>query len=417
MPPSDIELLARPASDVKLDWRQRAARKIFFKALAAVQGGSITLVEGNHRHHFGAPNAALAAEMVIVDPRCYQRMLFGGSIGAAEAFIQQQWHCNDLTTLVRIFANNLKLLDNIEARFGWLKHGIHLIKHRFSRNSMAGAKRNILAHYDLGNDLYQQFLDDSMLYSSAIYPHSAAGLAEAQQHKLQLICERLDLRPGQSLLEIGTGWGALAIYAAKHYGVNVTTTTISEAQYQFALQRIRDAGLTNQITLLKQDYRLLEGQYDRVVSIEMIEAVGHEYLPGFFAKLNHLLLPHGKLLLQAITINDQRYDSYRRGVDFIQRYIFPGGCLPSVSVMANQLAHQTELVIDGLHDFGIDYAHTLNDWQQRFVAALPQVKQLGYGDDFIRMWRFYLSYCEGGFLARTISVVHLTAAKQGYQPQ
>ena len=412
MPPSEAELFSRTVTPVKLAWRQRLARKMLFKALAALQGGSVTLIEGNVRYQFGDATAPLAAEMVIDDPRCYQRILFGGSIGAAEAFIQQQWHTNDLTTLVRIFASNLKLLDNIEARFGWLTRGLHLLKHRFSRNSMAGSKRNILAHYDLGNDLYQQFLDESMLYSSAIYPHADAGLYEAQQHKLQLICERLDLQPGQTLLEIGTGWGALAIYAAKHYRVKVTTTTISDAQYQFAKQRISEAGLTDKITLLKQDYRLLEGQYDRVVSIEMIEAVGHEYLPGFFAKLNKLILPQGKLLLQAITINDQRYDSYRRGVDFIQRYIFPGGCLPSVSVMANQLARQTDMVMEGLHDFGIDYARTLNDWQHGFVAALPQVKQLGYGDDFIRMWRFYLSYCEGGFLARTISVVHLTAAKR-----
>ncbi len=417
MPLSEIELSTNQPAALKLDWQQKIARKLLFKALAALQGGRLTVIENGVSQQFGEPQAALHATMHIRDPRCYRQLLFGGSIGAAEAFIQAFWHSDDLTALVQLFAQNLRLLDQVEQRFSWLTRSVHLVKHRFSRNSVAGSKRNILAHYDLGNSLYQQFLDRDMLYSSAIYPHSDAGLEAAQQHKLQLICERLDLRPGQTLLEIGTGWGALAIYAAKHYGVQVTTTTISDAQYQYAQARIEQEGLSSNITLLQQDYRLLQGQYDRVVSIEMIEAVGHEYLPGFFAKLNELLLPHGKLLLQAITIADQRYASYRRGVDFIQRYIFPGGCLPSVTVMAQQLTANTEMVMDSLYDFGGDYAHTLADWQQRFVAALPAVRGLGYGEDFIRMWRFYLSYCEGAFLARAISVVHLTAAKADYRPQ
>ncbi|QSX34573.1 class I SAM-dependent methyltransferase [Shewanella avicenniae] len=415
MQPSEIEL-KQPVS-WQLGWRQKLARSVLFNLLQGLSNGAVTLVEGHQRYSFGDASAELRVTMTIVDPSCYQRLVFGGSIGAAEAYIMGQWHCDDLTALVRIFARNLKLLQRLEQRFSWITNGWHLLRHRFSRNSVNGSKRNILAHYDLGNSLYEQFLDDSMLYSSAIYPHPDTGLAAAQQHKLQLICERLDLKPGQRVLEIGTGWGALAIYAAQHFGVHVTTTTISDAQHQYAKARIEAAGLTEQISLLKQDYRKLEGQYDRIVSIEMIEAVGHEYLPGFFNKLNSLLLPHGKLLLQAITIADQRYDSYRRGVDFIQRYIFPGGCLPSVSVMAQQLSQHSDMVIDSLYDFGFDYAKTLNDWQQRFVHALAQVKQLGYGEDFIRMWRFYLSYCEGGFLERTISVVHVTAAKPDYRPQ
>ncbi|WP_081933482.1 SAM-dependent methyltransferase [Shewanella mangrovi] len=415
MQPSEIEL-KQPLS-WQLGWRQRLARSVLFKALGGLANGAITLVEGAQQYHFGDKHADLRVTLTINDPSCYQRLVFGGSIGAAEAYILEQWRCDDLTVLVRIFARNLLLLQRLEQRFSWLTNSWHLLRHRFSRNSKSGSKRNILAHYDLGNDLYQQFLDRDMLYSSAIYPHADSGLEDAQQYKLQQICERLDLQPGQRLLEIGTGWGALAIYAAKHYGVTVTTTTISDAQYQYAQQRIAEEGLGEQITLLQQDYRELSGQYDRIVSIEMIEAVGHEYLPGFFNKLNTLLLPHGKLLLQAITIADQRYDSYRRGVDFIQRYIFPGGCLPSVSVMAQHFQRHTEMVVDALYDFGIDYAKTLNDWQQRFQHALPKVKQLGYGDDFIRMWRFYLSYCEGGFLERSISVVHITAAKGDYRPQ
>ena len=260
--------------------------------------------------------------------------------------------------------------------------------------------------------MYRQFLDPAMLYSSAIYPTAEATLIEAQQHKLKLICERLQLRPGMQLLEIGTGWGALAMYAARHYGVRVTTTTISDAQYTYAQQKIDEAGLTEQITVLAQDYRLLEGQYDRLVSVEMIEAVGHDYLPGFFAKLNTLLKDDGLMLLQAITIADHRYDSYRASVDYIQKYIFPGGCLPSVSRLVLLLSEQAQMQLLRLWDFGLDYAATLRDWRLNFETNLSQIQQLGYDNEFIRMWLFYFYYCEGGFRARSISVVHLLAEKR-----
>lgn len=391
------------------------ARKVLLQALNTLPQGCLTIVERDKSYRFGDNHQDLHATLVVHHPRFYRQVLLSGSIGAGEAFIQGDWTSPDLTKVVQIFARNLALLDRIEAKLSWLTGAINRFKHVLNRNSATGSKRNILAHYDLGNAMYAQFLDKEMLYSSGLYPNEETDLEEAQQIKLKTICDRLDLHPGQTLLEIGTGWGALAIYAAKHYGVSVTTTTISDAQYAYAKARVEREGLSQTVTLLTQDYRELSGEYDRVVSIEMIEAVGHEYLPVFFKKLASLLKPNGRMLLQAITIADQRYDSYRKSVDFIQRYIFPGGCLPSVSQMVTHLAERTDLVVWSINDMGLDYAKTLRDWQANFDAALDEIHALGYGEDFIRMWKFYLSYCEGGFLERTTSTVHLVAVRPGYR--
>ncbi|MCH1929009.1 cyclopropane-fatty-acyl-phospholipid synthase family protein [Shewanella sp. A25] len=391
------------------------ARKILLKALDNLPHGCLTLVEGDKSYRFGEQHSDLHATIVVKHPSFYRQVMFSGSIGAGEGYIQGHWASPDLTKVVQLFARNLPLLDRIEAKFNWLTGSINRVKHFLNRNSQQGSKRNILAHYDLGNALYEQFLDREMLYSSALYPDADASLEAAQLNKLKVICERLELQPGQRLLEIGTGWGALAIYAAKHYGVHVTTTTISDAQYSYAKARVEREGLSEQVTLLTEDYRNLTGQFDRLVSIEMIEAVGHEYLPGFFKKLESLLKPNGRMLIQAITISDQRYDSYRKGVDFIQRYIFPGGCLPSVQQMANHLAKRTDMQLWSIDDMGLDYAKTLRDWHSNFDRAASKVQALGYGEDFIRMWKFYLSYCEGGFLERTTSAVHLVAVRPGYR--
>ena len=411
-----MENTATDNAQVSDKWSDNMARKVLLSALSRLENGYLCLQLGDEHYQFGRTESDLHATLVIQHPSFFRQVLIGGSIGAGEAFIQGHWTSPDLTKVVQLFARNMALLDKLESYFSWLSGTINRMAHLFNRNSKAGSKRNILAHYDLGNAMYEQFLDKSMLYSSALYPHENASLYEAQQHKLKTICERLDLQPGQSLLEIGTGWGALAIYAAKHYGVTVTTTTISDAQYAYAKVRVEAEGLSDSITLLTEDYRNLTGQYDRLVSIEMIEAVGHEYLPGFFEKLNQLLKPDGRMLLQAITIADQRYDSYRKGVDFIQRYIFPGGCLPCVSQMTQHLAQRTDMVTWSIDDMGLDYAKTLRHWHQNFDAALTEIKHLGYGDDFIRMWKFYLSYCEGGFLERATSTVHLVAVRPGYRP-
>jgi len=280
-----------------------------------------------------------------------------------------------------------------------------------NRNTLSGSKKNISAHYDLGNSMYQLFLDQSMMYSSAVYPTQDSTLEQAQQHKLKLICDRLQLKPTDHLLEIGTGWGSLAIFAARNYGCQVTTTTISREQHDYAAEQIRAAGLTGQINLLFEDYRELTGSYDKLVSVEMIEAVGHEYLDSYFAKCSSLLKTDGLMVLQAITIADQRYEFYRKEVDFIKKFVFPGGCLPSMVKMSTAVAQHTDLVIRQVQDIGLDYARTLADWCSNFMAARDAVHQLGYDDRFVRLWHFYLCYCEGGFLERATSAVHLVLTK------
>lgn len=268
-----------------------------------------------------------------------------------------------------------------------------------------------MAHYDLGNEMYETFLDPTMMYSSAIYGDDQMSLEDASLHKLQRICEQLELTKDDHLVEIGTGWGGFAIYAAKNYGCHVTTTTISDAQFEEAKKRVEAAGLDDKITLLKEDYRNLTGQYDKLVSIEMIEAVGDKYHPVFFAKCNELLKDGGRMVLQAITIKDQNYDAYVHSVDFIQRHVFPGGCLLSNKRMVDLIAQETQMVVTALSDFGLHYAKTLHHWRERFMQAKVEIEGLGYDERFRRLWEFYLCYCEGGFLARSISVVHLTAEK------
>jgi len=399
------------------NWLDSMAKKLIISLLGNMQSGYLTFEESDQQFHLGNQNANLQAKIVVHDFSCYTKMVLGGSIGAGEAYMQGLWSSPDLTKVIQILAREQACLDKLEKRFSQFMKIPSWIYHRARKNTQSGAKKNIAEHYDLGNEMYQQFLDKEMLYSSAIYPHNDATLAQAQRHKLDTICQRLDLKPGETLLEIGTGWGALAIYAAQHYAVHVTTTTISEEQFNYTQQRVEALGLSDKITLLKKDYRQLQGKYDKLVSIEMIEAVGHEYLPGFFETCNQHLKPEGKMLIQAITISDQRYHRYRKGVDFIQRYIFPGGCLPSISIMTSNLSKKTDMVVTGLHDIGQDYAKTLQHWHQAFDKALDSVKALGYDDNFIRLWKFYFSYCEGAFLERRISTVHLIAAKPNYRDE
>ena len=402
-------------------------RKAIFRALTHIQFGSITIIEDftgqeSEPHRFGKPSAdnisssaigrhPLDVTLKIHDSSVYRQLLFGGSIALADSYINGEWDTDDLTGLIRLAARNLAVLNQLESRFAGISKTFERANHKLRSNDKSGSKSNILAHYDLGNDMYQRFLDDTMMYSSAVYKTLDTTLAEAQQHKLALICERLQLKPEDTVLEIGTGWGGFAIYAATHYGCQITTTTISDAQYQEAQSRVKAAGLTDKITLLKQDYRELTGQYDKLVSIEMIEAVGHEYLPTFFEKCNTLLKPTGLMVLQAITFNDQNYQDYIKSVDFIQTHIFPGGCLLSNQELTTQFTEQTDMVIKQLHDYGFDYAFTLRDWRTAFISQREEIKALGYDEAFIRLWEFYFCYCEGGFLERTIGVVQVTAVK------
>ncbi|MEN2750446.1 cyclopropane-fatty-acyl-phospholipid synthase family protein [Psychrobacter sp. FBL11] len=403
------------------------ARKAIFRALNYLQFGSITLIEGfaeraPKTNEFGSKQSStisssavgrhsLDVTLTIRDSHVYRRLLFGGSIALADSYIEGEWDTDDLTGLIRLAARNLAVLNSLENRFAGLSKTLEKTKHQLRGNDQAGSKSNILAHYDLGNAMYERFLDPTMMYSSAVYKTADVTLSDAQQHKLSLICQRLQLTADDHVIEIGTGWGGFAIYAATHYGCQVTTTTISDAQYSEAKRRVEAAGLSDKITLLKLDYRELTGQYDKLVSIEMIEAVGHEYLPTFFAKCNGLLKPTGLMVLQAITFNDQNYTEYLKSVDFIQTHIFPGGCLLSNQELNTQFTEQTDMVIKQLHDYGFDYAYTLRDWRTAFMAQREEIKALGYDEAFIRLWEFYFCYCEGGFLERTIGVVQVTAVK------
>ena len=397
--------------------RQAVARRMVFAVLKQLQFGCLRLHEGDEVQVFGQPAEAsdLVADIRVLDAQLYSDLVFGGSVGAGEAYMSGYWETNNLTSVIRIFVRNLPVVDSLDAkqsRMGkWLLHFFHV----FNRNSKAGSRKNISAHYDLGNDFFRLFLDETLMYSAAIYPEPNAPLQLAATYKLQRVCEKLQLNAQDHLLEIGTGWGGMAIYAARHYGCKVTTTTISREQYECAKARVQEAGLAGQVEVLFDDYRDLTGQFSKLVSIEMIEAVGHEHYDQYFSTCSALLKPNGLMLLQSITISDQRYEQARRSVDFIQRYIFPGGCLPSIAVIAEKLARKTDMTILGIEEIGDHYAQTLKHWREAFMARLDDVRALGFDERFIRMWEFYLGYCEGGFMERSIGTAQLLLAKPNYR--
>ncbi len=401
-----------------MSFMDRTYRQLFVKAMQNMPEGHLTLKENDRLvAQCGNPEQDLHAEVNILDARAYKRLLLGGSVASGETFTDGLWNTPNLTNVIRIFARNLSTLDEWENKFKWVTMPMQKVQHFMRRNSTDQAKKNISAHYDLGNKLYTKFLDNSMMYSSAIYPSAQSTLAEAQENKLRSICDKLKLTPNDHMVEIGTGWGGLAIYAAKNYGCKVTTTTISDEQYAYAQEWVEKENLNDKITLLKKDYRLLEGTFDKLVSIEMIEAVGKAYLPNFFEKCSSLLKPNGLMVLQAITIDDRRYDSYSNSVDFIQKHIFPGGFLPSQFAINKFLKKHTDMNIRDLHDIGLDYAKTLNDWHVAFDNNKEALEQDGYDARFARMWQYYLNYCEGGFLERAISTVQLVISKPHFRAE
>ena len=389
----------------------RVARWLLFRLLNGLRVGSLTLREGGQTYHFGDTAAALRAEVQILSPVVYWRLLTGGSLAAAEAWMDGEWETHQLTPLLQILALNSQVLGKLESGFRLLGRPIERLRHWTRRNDRLQARENIAAHYDLGNLFYAQFLDEQLLYSSALFTAPDQDLASAQQAKMARLCEQLALTPDDHLLEIGTGWGAMAEYAARHYGCRVTTTTLSREQYTWAQARILQAGLQDKVQVLLCDYRDLTGQFDKLVSIEMIEAVGKRYLPTFFRTCQTRLRAGGKMAIQAITIQDQRYSDYSKSVDFIQRYIFPGGFLPSITAMNNLMTRHTDFVVRNVFDMGPDYARTLAHWRQRFVQAWQEIEKMGFDERFRRMWLYYFGYCEAGFNARTISVVQLTAER------
>jgi cyclopropane-fatty-acyl-phospholipid synthase len=390
-------------------------RRLVFALLAKLNDATIDIIEGDKCTVFGDRQSALKGQIVVHDTSFYQDVVSDGSIGAAEAYVKGKWTSPELTKVIEVMARNQSQLDKIESQVRWFTQFKKRLLRYKNANTVQGSKKNILSHYDLGNALYSRFLDPAMQYSSAIYSDTATTLNDAQQLKLDIICQRLELKEDDQVIEIGTGWGGLAIYMAQRYGCSVTTTTISDAQHQYAKEQIEALGLKDKITLLKQDYRTLTGQYDKLVSIEMIEAVGHEYHATFFKQCANLLKDDGKMLIQAITIADGRYESYRKNVDFIQKYIFPGGCLPSIAVITSHLARNTDMVAQEVHDIGLHYARTLHDWRENFEKQWSSLIHFGYDEEFKRLWLFYLCYCEGAFLQRVISTHHIVARKPRYR--
>lgn len=393
----------------------RFLRQRLFERLAGLRGGELRIIDALGDTVLGRITGGdpLRATLRVRDGAFYRAAAANGSVGAGESYMDGDWTCDDLVALVRILVRNRDLLDGMEGGLARLGGWAMRTLHSFRRNTRTGSRKNIAAHYDLGNPLFKLFLDETMMYSSAIFLDPAEDLETASRRKLDRICEKLQLSPSDHLVEIGTGWGGMALHAAKHYGCRVTTTTISKEQHALASERIAAAGLSDRVTLLLEDYRDLTGTYDKLVSIEMIEAIGHQYLDTYFDKCASLLKPDGLALIQAITIEDHRYEQALTSVDFIKRHIFPGSFIPSVSAMVEAAGRAGPLRLINLEDFGPSYALTLNHWRQRFFASIDQVRALGYDERFVRMWEFYLCYCEGGFIERAISDVHLLLAPSG----
>ena len=391
----------------------RLARHLLFGQLRKIRFGRLRLVDPGHDASFGVITASVPLDVTIRvrNPRFYSDVVFAGTVGAGEAYINGFWHCEDLPGLTRLMVMNRHLMDDVDS--GWSRLSAPLLKlaHWLNRNDKNGSRRNISAHYDLGNQFFELFLDETMAYSCGIFEKSDSSLHQASLAKFDAACSKLNLRPGQHLLEIGTGWGGLAIHAAQAYGCRVTTTTISREQYELAARRVARAGLQDRVTLLLEDYRDLRGEYDALISIEMVEAVGHHYLDTYFERCSALLKPDGAMLLQAITIRDQFYDQARRSVDFIKRFIFPGSFIPSVKAITDSLARATDLKISHLEDIGPHYARTLRLWRERFLARQQDVRALGYPESFVRMWEYYLCYCEGGFQERQLGTVQMLLTK------
>lgn len=394
------------------------ARDLLLRIIGNIKVGTVTIHDGEEVFRIGDDTRPESphADITVHNPRAYRRVLTGGTIASGEAYLDGDWSSRNLTEVTRLFSANMATMEAMEEKEHWWTKLLLKLAHLANRNTLDGSRKNISAHYDLGNEFFALFLDPTMMYSSAVFPSDDAPLQEASVHKLDLICQALELKPDDELVEIGTGWGGMAIHAAENYGCRVTTTTISKEQYEHTLAEVAERGLSDRITVLCEDYRNLTGKFDKLVSVEMIEAVGHEFYESYFRCVSELLRPSGKAVIQAITIPDQRYEIARHSVDFIKRYIFPGGCLPSLKVISENLAAHTDMQLIDLRDITLDYAKTLEAWHHSFLDQLEKVKDMGFDDRFIRMWRFYLSYCEGGFRERIINTFQITMAKPGYRP-
>ena len=383
------------------------------KKFQGLKTGNILVYDGNDDFSFGDSGSNEKGVVNIHSQEFYVMVGSGGALGLAEAYMAGYWSSDNVVKLFQIILRNREILLSLEKGFAKLIKPINRMIHRSRQNTLQGSKKNIVAHYDLSNEFYKLWLDPTMTYSCAFFNDESATLEDASIEKLDRICRKLNLSGNDSVLEIGTGWGSFSIHAAKKYGCKVTTTTISDAQYEYARKRIKEEGLESKITLINKDYRELDGEYDKIVSIEMIEAVGYEYIPEFFSKLSSLLKRNGFIALQGITYNDQYFHVYKDSVDFIKKYIFPGSCLISISQITDVIKKDTDLAMIDMEDITKHYAITLNRWRKNFVDVLPKIKEMGYSQAFINMWEFYFLYCEAGFLERNIGDVQLIFAKSG----
>lgn len=394
------------------------AKRILFRLLERVERGCMTWIDDGASRTFGhvEPGFPLSVTLTVHHPRFYRHAVFGGSIGAAEAYMAGYWSSDNLTDVIRLVVLNHQVLDKMDRGWSRFMEPFHKYFHWLKKNTKEGSRLNIAAHYDLGNDFYGLFLDETLTYSCAIFENEETTLQEASIAKYDRICKKLRLKASDHVLEIGTGWGGFAIHASRAYGCRVTTTTISRQQYDLAGKRIQDARLGDRVTVLLHDYRDLKDQYDKLVSIEMIEAVGHQYLETFFRKCSQNLKEDGMMLLQAITVADQVFDRHKSAVDFIRRYVFPGSCIPSLTAISQALARATDLRIIHLEDLTPHYARTLREWRKRFFLNIDRVRALGYSEAFIKMWEYYLCYCEGGFAERYLGNLQILFSKPLCRP-
>ena len=423
--PLDAALVpAKPDPIGTRAWKVRTARRLVLRTIGRITKGELRLVEPSNRKAgnktnnghdiwlFGRPTEdGLYAEITVLNPRFWACLATGGALGAAEAYIEGWWHTNNLTAAIRLFARNRDVLQRIDG--GLAKWSAPLLRrlHRANRNTLQGSKRNIEAHYDLSNEFFALFLDPTMTYSCGLFAEESTTLEQAQLAKIDHLCRKLELSPDTHLLEVGTGWGGFARHAAREYGCRVTTTTISKEQHAWAEKVIAADGLEGRVELLLQDYRSLQGKYDRVVSVEMVEAVGADFLGEYFSTLGNLLNPGGVAAVQAITIQDQDFERASRHIDFIKRYIFPGSCIPSVTAMCEAMTSDSDLKLVHLEDFTPHYVKTLNRWSVALQEHHDEARAMGFNDQFLRKWEYYFRYCEGGFAERHIGLVQMMLAK------
>ncbi len=403
------------ASDIKNKGKSTTTtaffKSILLKKLRGLSFGRLVIVDRSNTFIFGDQHSELQATITVTSQEFYVFLGSGGTLGAAEAYTAGYWHADNLVSLIQIIIKNKKTMGNLESGLARLANPFNKIIHKRRQNSIKESKKNILAHYDLSNDFYRLWLDSTMTYSCGVFLNEDSSMKEASVEKLDRFCRKLKLTKNDKVLEIGTGWGSFALHAVKNYGCHVTTTTISDNQFSYVSDLISKENLWSQITLLNRDYRELEGSFDKIVSIEMIEAVGPDYVSGFFNKVSSLLRPRGLMALQGITYNEPDFEAYKNSVDFIKKYIFPGGCLVSVTQIKDAINAKTDLTLVELEDITQHYAKTVKYWRKNFIKALPQIRSLGFSESFIRIWEFYLVYCEAGFLENLIGDFQFVFAK------